>query len=77
MINGARLKLLDAVHQAENGIDYSARHGAACPYCGAKTKVYCTKPWEGSVRVRFHRCDNAGCLLRDMATSIKSVQVES
>ena len=77
MNSAVKMKLVAAVHQAENGVDYSARHGAWCPYCGEKTKVYCTKPWEGPLRVRFHRCPNETCLLQAMSTSIKSVQEDN
>lgn len=75
MISGVRTKLVAAVNAAENGVDYSAR-GARCPFCGEKVKVYCTRPWEEGIRVRFHRCVNGKCVLQSMGTSIKSVQVD-
>ena len=69
-------KVVQAVESAAAGVDYSARLGARCPWCGARTKIYKTLPWVGDVRVRYHRCPNSGCILSDMGTTVKSVQVD-
>ncbi len=60
--------------EAEGGVDYSSRHGALCPACGKKARIYSTKKWEGSVRIRYHRCETAGCYLAAMGVSIKSIE---
>jgi len=62
--------------EAENGVDYSARHGALCPACREKAKIYSTKPWEGSTRTRYHHCINVACYLCAMKVTIKSIEVD-
>lgn len=62
--------------EAENGVDYSSRHGALCPACGGKARIYSTKPWDGTTRVRYHYCEAAGCFLSAMRVTIKSIEVE-
>jgi len=66
--------VVQAKRKAENGVDYSPRHGARCPWCARKTATYCTRPWEGPARIRFHRCTNAACVLASMGVSIKSLE---
>lgn len=61
---------------AEAGVDYSPRTGALCPACGSKAKSYRTLPWEGSSRIRYHRCANPSCLLNAIRQTIKSVEVD-
>lgn len=63
-----------ALKRAAEGVDFSSRHGALCPLCGQKLAITVTKPWVGSVRIRFHRCYNKQCLLCAAETSMKSVQ---
>jgi len=64
-----------ALEAAANGVDYRPKEGAVCPWCGKKKiPVYSTKPWSGSVRVRYHHCNNPGCLLCQLHTGIKSLQ---
>lgn len=65
-----------ATESARSGVTYTSRNGALCPWCGKKTKVYKTMKWEDSTRVRYHHCEASGCLLHEMGTSIKSVEVE-
>ena len=62
---------------ARAGVDYTSRHGAVCPGCGKRTRVYCTRPWEGSIRVRYHRCGNHTCLIGHLGLSIKSIEVDN
>ena len=64
------------IAEAEAGIDYSRRWGGRCPCCGVTAKIVRTRPWEGEVRIRYHRCHNPGCLLASSKTTIKSVEVE-
>lgn len=61
--------------KAGQGVDYSPRFGALCPYCGDRAKVTTTRPWEGSVRVRYHRCMNKDtCVVAGMDINIKSIE---
>jgi hypothetical protein len=69
-------KVAMAIKQAEQGVDYSPRHGALCPWCGKRTRVTVTKPWDESTRTRWHRCGNKRCLLAKAGKAIKSVEVE-
>ena len=66
--------LIKVCELAECGVDFSPRHGARCPSCGQRAKIYSTKPWEGAVRVRYHRCNNEKCVLCRMGRTIKSVE---
>jgi len=61
---------------AESGVDYSPRTGALCPGCGQRTRPHKTLPWDGNIRIRYHRCDAEGCLLAAMGQSFKSVEVD-
>jgi hypothetical protein len=64
-----------ALEAAACGVDYLPRDGATCPWCGkTRIPVYSTKPWSGDVRVRYHHCNNPGCLLYQLHTGIKSLQ---
>jgi hypothetical protein len=48
--------VLERERRREN-VFYCRRTGGVCPLCGQKrTKIYCTKPWEGNTRERYHRC---------------------
>ena len=66
--------VVQAKSRAEQGVDYSSRHGALCPWCKTRAKTYCTRPWDGVARVRFHRCTNPACVLATIGTSIKSLE---
>jgi len=63
-----------AIQQAESGVDYDRKAGAACPFCGHKVKVQDTRPWTGNSRIRYHRCRNERCPLYEFERSIKSVE---
>lgn len=63
--------------EAENGVDFSQRHGARCPACKSKARIYSTKPWEGSTRTRYHHCENGACFLCAMRVTIKSIEVDA
>ncbi len=65
-----------AKRTAENGVDFSPRHGARCPWCGRRTRIYATRPWDGPVRVRYHYCQTPSCPMASMRVTIKSVQVD-
>ena len=62
------------VATASAGVDYSHRHGATCPGCGERARIVKTLPWEGSTRIRYHRCENPRCLLCAARATIKSVE---
>lgn len=64
------------MNQAAEGVAYSPRHGALCPFCGKRMRVTVTKPWEGDMRVRWHRCTNPACLLARLERAVKSVELE-
>jgi hypothetical protein len=59
---------------AAAGVDYSPKYGARCPACGQRARIYSTNKWCGPVRVRYHRCDNSGCVLGALGQTIKSVE---
>jgi hypothetical protein len=66
-----------AIEEAHAGVDYTARHGAVCPWCGRKRiPTYRTMPWGEGGRVRYHHCPHKGCLLHEMGVGVKSVQEE-
>lgn len=65
------------IQQAETGVDYSPRHGAACPACGQKMGIVKTMPWQDNVRIRYHKCVNPACMLAMLGKSIKSVQADA
>ena len=65
-----------AKREAENGVDYSPRLGALCPWCGHKTKITRTTPWDDNIRVRYHRCHHRGCVLEKLKISVKSIEVD-
>lgn len=70
------IKIAEARKQGADGVDYSPRLGAICPWCGNKAKVYKTMPWEDNTRVRYHHCVAAGCAMAMMDYSIKSIEVD-
>lgn len=71
-----RGKVIKAVETASAGVDYSPQKGALCPWCGRRAKIYKTLPWESDIRIRYHRCQNNGCVLASMKQSIKSIEVD-
>ena len=73
-MNQSATMIVLAKRQAENGVDFTARRGAVCPWCQQRTRIYATRPWEGTVRIRYHRCENPACILARMQVSIKSLE---
>lgn len=69
-------KLVVARQSATAGVDFSAKHGARCPWCGVRAKIVATRPWYESTRIRYHRCENRSCPLCTMAVGIKSIEVD-
>ena len=66
----------DARHKADAGVDYSVKYGGVCPVCATDhLPVITSRAWKGNVKIRFHKCNNADCILSRMGVSIKSVQV--
>ena len=70
----AIMMLAKAVKNAKDGVTYDVKSGAACPYCGQKTKVQTTKPWMGDCRIRYHKCENTRCALHVVDETIRSWQ---
>ena len=70
-------KIKSARKIAADGVDYSPKSGALCPWCGSKSKITSTRPWDENIRIRYHRCFAKGCVLASMKISIKSIQVDS
>lgn len=68
--------LVEMLARAGEGVDFSRRRGALCPACGKPAKIVRTFPWDGDVRVRYHRCQTAGCVLPTTGATIKSVEVD-
>ena len=74
-MNPAVMEVLRMVEQARCGVTYSNKDGAVCPACGAvRLKAYKTMPWSGGLRIRYHKCTNADCVLAAMNESVKSLQ---
>jgi len=64
-----------AIQTASKGVDFTAKHGAVCPWCGKeRIPIYCTRPWSGDVRIRYHHCSNPDCLLNRLGVGVKSLQ---
>jgi hypothetical protein len=66
--------IIIAKTKAGQGVDFSPQHGALCPCCSLRTKVYKTMPWEGDIRIRYHHCRNRSCLLQQINVSVKSLE---
>jgi len=67
-----------AIELAAAGVDYSPRYGAVCPLCGTpRARVTGSLPWDGNIKVRYHRCANQECRLARLKVSIKSVEVDN
>ncbi len=69
-------KIALAKKKAEDGVDYTSRFGAKCPWCETKTKVLTTRPWADDMRIRYHKCTKSGCLIANMGLSIKSIEID-
>jgi len=65
-----------AKREAAAGVNYTARLGAPCPHCGARSRIYRTMPWENTTRIRYHRCTNEKCPLSALGVGIKSVEAD-
>lgn len=67
-----------AIILAQAGVDYSPKTGATCPCCRAeKLRVETSKPWDGTMKVRFHVCTNKGCLICKLGQRVKSIEVDA
>lgn len=65
------------VESARAGVVFDAREGAVCPSCGAtRLRAYRVMPWEGGIRIRYHKCGNPECVLGAIGEGIKSLQEE-
>jgi len=69
--------MVTVVRRAQDGVDYSPRFGATCPGCGRRAPVYRTMPWDDAIRVRYHRCESASCLVSRCRVTIKSIETDS
>lgn len=70
------VRIAAAKERGSQGVDYSPRLGAICPWCGKRAKIVKTLPWEDRTRIRYHRCHTEGCLMATMGNSIKSIEVD-
>ncbi len=70
-------KIALATNTAESGVDYSPKFGALCPWCGKKTKIYKTTPWDENLRIRYHRCQNDRCALAATGVTVKSIEIDN
>ena len=68
--------LLKMREKAEDGVVCDRKAGATCPMCHDRLKVYCSRPWNGGVKVRYHWCGNEGCILHQLKVKMKSVEEE-
>lgn len=60
---------------SQAGVDYTPRYGAICPWCGTKKlPVARTMPWDGSTRVRYHKCPGKSCIISKLGIGIKSIE---
>lgn len=74
-MRGAGLRAVAvALALAERGVDYRRGVGALCPLCGARLRIVTTRGWAGGLRVRYGRCEGAGCLLAALGRTVKSVE---
>lgn len=69
-------KIVEARQMALQGVDYSPKLGAVCPWCGSRAIITNTQPWFDNTRVRYHRCGDNICVLSRMGISIKSIEVD-
>lgn len=74
-MEGLLLAVADAIKKARDGVDYDVRDGAACPYCGHRTKVHRALRFDGDLRLRYHRCNNPECVLAVVEENIRSWQI--
>ena len=75
-MNAIAGKIVLAKQQAADGVDYSPRYGALCPWCGKKARITATRPWDESTRIRYHRCESSECVLSALRVNIKSVEAD-
>lgn len=75
-MNVAVKKIVMIKEQASAGVDYSPRLGARCPWCGHRSRIVSTRPWEDNTRIRYHKCENVKCPIHTMRVSIKSIEVD-
>jgi hypothetical protein len=76
MTRPSMIQMMQSKRVAQAGVDYSPRTGARCPWCGERAKIYKTMPWEDNTRVRYHRCQQRGCVLQRLEVTIKSIEVD-
>ena len=62
--------------KASEGVVYDHKKGAACPACHERLRVYCSRPWNGNVKIRYHQCANRECILHQLEMKMKSVEEE-
>lgn len=63
--------------KAAQGSRFRPREGALCPLCGHRAKVTGSPRWEGSFKVRYHKCTNPDCLFCRMEIGFKSIQEDT
>ncbi len=76
-MNAVVRKLVLSLERVTAGVDYTARRGAVCPWCGLKSRITVTRPWEDKTRIRYHRCENGECPISTLNINIKSIEVDA
>lgn len=69
-------QIVAAKREAENGVEYSPKLGALCPWCSQKTKITRTEAWDENIRIRYHKCHRPGCVIAKLKISVKSIEVD-
>ncbi|WP_031485616.1 hypothetical protein [Maridesulfovibrio frigidus] len=66
-----------AMAKAKEGVIFSPKDGAVCPWCGAvRIPVTSSPKWDAGIKIRYHKCKEHGCLLAQMGQGVKSIQGE-
>ena len=73
--DGAIKAVIAVIAKCEEGVDYVPGVGAICPECGAVLSTTKTCPEQDGLRVRYHRCRSALCIVRMLQENIKSIEV--
>lgn len=72
--DGAIKAVLAVIVKCEQGVDFEPGVGAICPECGAVLSTTKTCPKQDGLRVRYHRCRSALCIVKMLRQSIKSIE---
>lgn len=73
--DGSVKAVVAVIAKCEEGAEYQSGVGAACPECGDVMATSTTRPIRDGLRVRYHKCRSATCIVRMLGLSIKSIEV--